>query len=112
MSRFFAYLLFPFINLLFSLTIYAQQSTLSGKVTDKADNSELIGVTIIVKGTKYGAVTDESGKYQIGLPPGTYNLEGSYIGYEKLLFTGIVVKEGESKTLNFAMNPTAVTIDQ
>ncbi len=100
--------------LLFMLqcSITFAQSMLSGKVTDKDDHSELIGVTILVKGTKYGAVTDENGDYKISLPAGNYQVEVSYIGYEKLLYTGIAIKESEQKTLNMQMNSSAVTIDQ
>ncbi|HUM45858.1 MAG TPA: TonB-dependent receptor [Chitinophagales bacterium] len=101
--------LFCFIS---PAALFAQSSLISGKITDKTDNSELIGVTIMVTGTRFGAVTDENGKYSISLPPGTYTLNVSYIGYEKILFTGIVVKEGENKILNIQLNATAVTIDQ
>lgn len=90
----------------------AQNCSISGKVTDKADRSELIGVTIAVTGTRYGAVTDESGKYSIALPAGTFSLSVSYIGYEKTLYTGIVLKDGEQKVLNIELSATAVTIDQ
>ncbi|MCY7408846.1 MAG: TonB-dependent receptor, partial [Chitinophagales bacterium] len=93
-------------------SLFAQQSSISGKTTDKQDNSELIGVTILVKGTKYGAVTDENGAYKIQLPAGTFQIEVSYIGYEKLLYTGITIKEGEQKILNMQMNSSAVTLDQ
>jgi hypothetical protein len=56
-------------------------------------------------------VTDETAhiKSRCG---GHIYFEVSYIGYEKIIFTGIVLKQGESKTLNMQMNPTAVTIDQ
>ncbi len=95
-----------------SFVLSAQQPSLSGKVTDKSDNSELIGVTIVIKGTRYGTVTDENGSYKIELPAGTYQVEVSYIGYEKLLFTGITIKAGEQKVLNMQMNSSAFTIDQ
>jgi outer membrane receptor protein involved in Fe transport len=90
----------------------AQPSSLSGKATDADDQSELIGVTIVIKGTRYGTVTDENGSYKIDLPPGTYQVEASYIGYEKMLFTGITLKAGEQRTLSMQMKSSALTLDQ
>src|ERR1043165_7200279 len=94
-----------FFQLIATSFLCAQNATISGKITDKSDKSDLIGVTIAVKGTRYGAVTDEDGKYNISLPTGTFNLEVTYIGYENLLYTGIILKDGETKTLNISMNP-------
>ncbi|MCS6917107.1 MAG: carboxypeptidase-like regulatory domain-containing protein [Chitinophagales bacterium] len=90
----------------------AQPAVLSGTVRDAADGMELIGVAIVAKGTRYGAVTDENGFYRLELPAGTYQLEASYIGYEKMLYTGIALKAGESRTLNISMKVTAVTLDE
>ena len=52
--------------------------SISGSVTDKSDNSALFGVTIVIKGTTYGAVTDLDGNYEVAnIPAGTYNIEAS-----------------------------------
>ncbi len=91
---------------------HAQHAVLSGTVHDKNDGSELIGVTILVKGTRYGTVTDENGRYRMELPAGTYVIEMSYIGYEKLLLTGIQLKQGEQRTIDIQMNPSALTLEE
>ena len=44
---------------------FAQDKTVSGKVTSSDDGSPLPGVSITVKGTTRGASTDESGVYKI-----------------------------------------------
>jgi hypothetical protein len=51
-----------------TLQTFAQNVTVSGKVTDPADNSALPGVNITVKGTTNGTVTDGSGQYSISVP--------------------------------------------
>ncbi|MBK9730246.1 MAG: TonB-dependent receptor [Chitinophagaceae bacterium] len=112
MVRKILFLIFAASCLLVPATIFAQSGSIGGKITDKSDNSELIGVTIMVTGTRYGAVTDENGKYSINLPAGIYTLNVSYIGYEKTLYTGIAIKQDEHKILDIQLNPTAVTIDQ
>lgn len=45
--------------------ISAQELTISGKVTSADDNSVLPGVSIIIKGTTQGAVTNSDGEYTI-----------------------------------------------
>lgn len=62
---------------------YAQQKTITGKVTDASDGEPLIGVTIVVKGTQIGAVTDFDGNYSIEVSsPNNAALTFSYIGYQ------------------------------
>ena len=64
--------------LLFISTVSAQQ--VSGLVTD--DTSEpLSGVSVIVKGTVTGAITDFDGKYSIEAANGAV-LTFSYVGFD------------------------------
>lgn len=57
--------------------------TISGYIKDAANGEGLIGVSVYVKETSTGAVTNSYGFYAITLPPGGYNLVISYIGYAK-----------------------------
>lgn len=63
----------------FSLSIYAQNLAISGKVIDESD-IPLIGVTIQVEGTSNGTVTDLDGNFQLGNVPADGKLVVSYIG--------------------------------
>jgi len=84
-----------------SIVANAQHTaTISGKILDKKDKSELIGVSISIKGTSLGAVTDVQGNYTIkGIKAGEYSVEFSYIGYQKVIQTGIKIKVGENLKL-------------
>ena len=73
-------LLFVLIFLVFSRGVFAQVS-LSGVVTDETGES-LVGVTVVVKGTTTGTVTDIDGKYHLSGVPETATLVFSYIGME------------------------------
>ncbi|MGB3802080.1 MAG: mucoidy inhibitor MuiA family protein, partial [Lewinella sp.] len=55
----------------------------SGQVTDES-GLPLIGVMIVVSGTRVSTVTDIDGAYSIPLPPGEKFLQFSYTGYESL----------------------------
>jgi outer membrane receptor protein involved in Fe transport len=85
-------------------------ATITGTVRDKKDNSELIGVNVLIKGTSLGAVTDVNGKFIIkNIKHGEYDIELSYIGYNKTLLTGIKLKSGDTKDLQISLIPTSVT---
>lgn len=67
-----------FVFTIFSLSLYAQERSISGKVTD-ADGYTIPGVTIQLAGTTKGTTTDLNGMYQIAADKGT--LIFSYVGY-------------------------------
>jgi TonB-linked SusC/RagA family outer membrane protein len=68
------------LALLFSTVVNAQQKPVSGKVTS-SDNSPLSNVTVVVKGTKTSASTDNGGNYSINAASGQ-TLTFLYVGYE------------------------------
>ncbi|MDE5677118.1 M56 family metallopeptidase [Phocaeicola sp.] len=51
-----------------------------GNIRDKADNSPMVGVAVIVKGTTTGSVTDLDGNFALEIPEGS-TLVCSYVGY-------------------------------
>ena len=62
-------------------TVFAQEKTVTGVVTDSF-NEPLIGASIVVQGTTNGVITDLNGKYSIKVTPGA-TLQFSYVGMEK-----------------------------
>jgi hypothetical protein len=61
-----------------------EKFTISGTISDKKNNETLIGVNVIVKGTKSSAITNEYGFYSLTLPKGDYEISISYISYETI----------------------------
>lgn len=57
-----------------------QESTIQGKITDETGEG-LIGVTVLVKETKKGAVTDINGAFEISISDGAETLVISYVGF-------------------------------
>ncbi len=81
------YLLLMF--LICSSLLWAQEKTVSGKVTD-TEGIPLIGASIIVQGSTNGVQTDFDGNYSINVAEGQ-NLAISYLGYKtKILTIGTV----------------------
>ena len=74
-------------------TVFAQEKTVTGVVTDSF-NEPLIGASIVVQGTTNGVITDLDGKYSIKVTPGA-TLQFSYVGMEKQS-----VKVGNQSVIN------------
>ena len=67
--------------LLFSFVLFAQQQvTVTGTVTEEATGYPAIGVTVLVKGTTIGTVTDMDGNYTLNNVPTNATIIFSYIG--------------------------------
>lgn len=62
--------------------LYAQPRTVKGQVTD-VKKEPLPGVTILVKGTDKGTITDMDGKFAIEVSNNENILTASFIGYKK-----------------------------
>ena len=77
-------IIFLSVLLLFGVfLVSAQQNfSVSGIVTDASDGSPVVGVSVLVKGTTTGTITDVNGKYSLNAPQGA-TLIFSYIGMEK-----------------------------
>ncbi len=93
--------------LVFGTNVLGQAITISGKVSSAEDNQPLIGVSIVVKGTTTGAVTDVNGVYSIDVPSKESTLVFSYIGY---LAEEIVV--GEQTTINAVLIPQIENLEE
>ena len=74
--------IYPIILLLLVFDAYAQERV-SGIVTSAEDNQPLPGVSVIIKGTSSGTVTDVDGRYILEADNNAEILIFSYIGYEK-----------------------------
>ncbi len=59
----------------------AQQKIIRGKVTAAEDGTTLPGVSVVVKGSTTGTVTDGQGSYQLNLPETAKTLVFSFVGY-------------------------------
>jgi TonB-linked SusC/RagA family outer membrane protein len=61
-------------------TAFAQNFTLKGKITDVSTGEQLVGVSVVVKGTTTGTQTDANGEFSLSVSPNSI-LQISYVGY-------------------------------
>lgn len=96
----------------FAISSYGQAGAISGQVRDADTQEELIGVNVIVRGTAFGASTDLEGRFRIAnVRPGTYDIEFSYVGFERQLFTGVRVEADETTELNVRLREQVLTAE-
>ncbi len=101
-------MLFAFFSLL-SMQIIAQR-TVTGTVTGAEDGQGIPGVSVAVKGTSLGTVTDINGKYSLNVPAEAKTLVFSFMGYktQEKEITGDVVN-AVMETSDIALDDVVVT---
>ena len=60
--------------------VWAQSRTVTGKVTSKEDPAGIPGLSVVVKGTTQGTVTDLDGNYSLSVPSSDAVLVFSFVG--------------------------------
>ncbi len=83
--------------------------TLSGYLKDKANGEALIGATVFVPELKTGVITNSYGYYSISVPPGTYSVNFSFIGYQA---QSPSINLNSSKQLNLMLEEETKQIEE
>lgn len=89
---------------------YAQQGTLSGKVTDKSSGEAIIGAVVFIKGASKGTTTNIEGKYTLPLEAGMYQISVSSLSYKPAEHTNIKVDAGKTTVLNVQIEENSTEI--
>ncbi|MDP3181035.1 MAG: carboxypeptidase-like regulatory domain-containing protein, partial [Bacteroidota bacterium] len=95
-----------FLFLMTSAQVLAQK-TIKGTVTDSADGSTLPGVSIYVKGTTVGTITDLDGKYTLIVPAGKDEIAFSMVGYAT-----VTLMAGDQTVIDVVLKATVEAIDE
>jgi len=89
------------------MQVYSQaQQTVSGKVTD-VSGQPMPGVSIIIKGTTQGTVTNAEGNYTLSNVPSSATLNFTFVG---MLSQEVPV--GNQTTINVALKEEAIGLDE
>lgn len=83
-----------------------QEKKITGKVTDQA-GSPIPGVSVVVKGTTTGMITDNGGNFSILLPEGARTLSFSFIG-----MTPQDMEIGNQTVFNVTLEQSAIGLDE
>jgi len=92
------------LTLLIISTISAKSGVISGKVTDTETGEALIGANVIIVNTNWGAATDIDGFFKISsVPPGTYDLKVTYVGYSPQTIKDVRVDADDSSFIEIKL---------
>jgi outer membrane receptor protein involved in Fe transport len=94
-------------TLLLSFSIYGQSGVgkLSGKVIDADTKEPLVGANIVILNTDWGAATNVEGEYFVlNIPPGTYDVRFSYVGYAPKTVQNVRIVAGVTFELNVELS--------
>jgi TonB-linked SusC/RagA family outer membrane protein len=92
--------------MLFTVQAMFAQRTITGIVTNADDGSDIPGVSVRVKGTAIGTVTDLNGKYALSVPDDALTLVFSFVG----MVTQEVAISGRT-VINVVMQPEVLDIE-
>jgi len=90
-----------------SVMLFSQGVQITGTVTDAENGEALPGVSVVVKGTTIGAVTDFEGNYSISVPNADALLVFSFVGMESQTFA-----VGNSTTIDVQLAVDAIKMDE
>ncbi len=102
----FATIFLLMLFLFFTQVLHAQDKTLSGTVVGE-DKAALPGVSIVVKGTVVGTVTDINGNFNVKVPSDTKILVFSFIGMKP-----VEVEIGTQTNINVTLKEETVGLDE
>ena len=90
----------------------AAQGTISGRITDQANGSPLVGARVVLTGTSLTAMSNADGRYRIsGIPAGAASMRVSQIGYASSTRT-VTVADGAQLTEDFTLALTPYSLDE
>jgi len=88
-------------------TISAQNRTITGKVIAKDDGMTIPGVSVIIKGSTVGTVTDINGTFSLEVPQSSVILVFSSVGMKSLEYD-----PGTSSTVEIIMESDVMKLDE
>ena len=83
--------------------------TVSGYITEGGSGEALIGAAVIIDGSGKGTVSNLYGFYSLSLPPGFYQLNFSYVGYDK---QEMAIKLDQDTRINLELTEGHTTLEE
>ena len=99
-------LLTPTESIFSDLLDAGQQNTVSGKVTDDS-GQPLPGVTVVIKGTTQGTVTDVNGNYTLSNIPKNATLQFSFVGMKTM---DVII--GNETVIDITMEEESISVEE
>jgi TonB-linked SusC/RagA family outer membrane protein len=102
----FTAILISLFLMFFTVAVFAQNKTVKGTVLG-TDNTSLPGVSVVVKGTLLGTVTNMDGEFNLSIPTDANTLVFSFVGMKQK-----EVEIGNQTTINVILEEENVGLDE
>ncbi len=80
---------------------------------DSKTQEPIPGATVIIVGTSFGNITNADGYYTIsGVPPETYSIQVSFVGFETATKFGVVLRSGGIPDVNFELSESVSELEE
>lgn len=98
---------------IFSIHIFAQVGKITGVVKDASTGEALIGANVLIENTTIGAATNIDGYFVIlNVPPKTYNLRASMVGYAPSVYKDVRISIDQTTEVNFNLTSNTFQTDE
>jgi outer membrane receptor protein involved in Fe transport len=84
---------------------------IAGMVVDAETGEPLTAVNVVLEGTTMGGITNLEGLYYVvNVPPGTYSVKATMMGYQAVLSDGTIVSADFTTTVDFELSPAVLDV--
>ena len=90
-------------------TTFGQNTVIKGVVSDSVSGEKLAYVSLIIKGTTTGTMTNEDGTFSLSATTSKDTLEVSYLGYDTKL---VKINRGKENHLNIKLRQSEVSLEE
>lgn len=106
-------LILTFLLSISLLSLFGQNGTIKGSLTDATNNETILFANIQVLDTEIGTTTDENGNFIIeNISPGVYNIQFTYVGYRDKILYEVAVKSSRPTMLEVKMESTNLKLEE
>ena len=91
-----------------TLHLTAQSGKIVGTTTDGEYNEPMAFANVLIKDTTSGTTSDFDGKYQLEISEGSYTLIFSYIGYQSVEISEVVVTANSDVNVDVTLNTNSL----
>ena len=97
------------VLILFTIfNVNGQTGKIAGTIMDGEFNEPMAFANVLIKNTTKGTTSDFDGKYSIDVEAGNYTLVFSYIGYQTIEISDVVVKSNDEIIVDVTLNTNSL----
>ena len=91
----------------------ATTGKIAGQIVEAESGQPIPGVAVVIDGLRLGATSDPDGRYVIiSVPPGTYSVSASLMGYAPVTMTRVLVNIDRTTPVDYELTEATIEVDR